>query len=481
MGIRQGQSPIEIRVDEGSTSASLYISEKQDTIQLDLESVLTLIREKRIELTPDIEARIAEIISNFKEQPRRIEETFSEATPAEHGCDAYFEWMPDMDPTAPRPLAPAPTTRDVDPDEPVNFYNISSMIRVKPDDRIAVFHEPTQGTNGRDIYGRVIEARAGKETDVTLDASVTKHDGGRITANIGGFLELKANVLRVSRLLEVEGSVDFSVGNVNFDGSVHVRDAVRDRFEVSASEDIIVEGLIEAATISAGGNFLSRRGMAGRHRGQIRIDGNAEAGFLNDIRGYVRGDLVVRREILNSDLAIGGNLASQDGVVIGGTLAVMKRARIGVVGSPGGAFTTVSLGAAPLLTAELRQCETRLQKLRSVIEQRHAMLAAMPRGRLANPATDAPVNAEVQTIKDKIAQCEAQREQITQRIRTERLLELHITKMLHAKVCLRAFDTSIVIGKPIRGPLLVTWDPEHGLHYRQGGNGAPTSLPELNR
>jgi uncharacterized protein (DUF342 family) len=472
MGDQAGQSAIEIRIDEASMTASLYIPSKQDTITLETEAVLALIREKRIEVTPVVEARVAEIVADFKGHPRRMEEVFVEAQPAEHGCDAYFAWLPNMDPTTTRRTAPM-----ADGDEQVDFYNLSSMIRVEPGNVIAVFHEASVGANGRDIYGRIIEARPGKPTEVVLDATVTKHGDGRITANIGGSLDLKANTLRVSRLLEVDGCVDFSIGNIKFDGTILVRDAVRDRFEVTASEDVVVEGLIEAATISAGGNFISRRGMAARNIGQIRVDGNAEAGFLNNVRGYVRGDLVVRREVMNCDLAVGGNLSCQDGVIIGGNMAVMKRARIGVVGSEGGAPTTISLGSAPLLSAELRQIEARLIKLRRVLEQ-HTIVAAS--NRVGRGVARATVNPEIAAINEKIASSDSRREQILQQIRTERLIELHVTKLLHARVCLRAFDTAIVIGQPIKGPFVVMWDPENGLHYRQGNTGAKP-LPMMQR
>lgn len=478
MGIKAGQSPIEIRVDETSTTATLFISEKQDTVTLELDDVLTMVRDKRLELTPEVEARVAAVIADFKDNPRRLEEVIRQATPAVHGTDAFFEWVDGMDPNAPRRMAP-----NADGTKSVDFYNLSSMIRVKPGTLVATFHEATDGTNGVDIYGRVIEARPGKLTEIVLDASITKQADGSIVTNIGGSLELKLNTLRVSRLFEVEGYVDFSTGNIKFDGTIHVREGVRDRFEVTASEDVIVEGLIEAATISTGGNFLSRRGVAARHLGQLRIDGNAEAGFLNNVRGYVRGDLVVRREIMNCDLAVGGNLSCQDCVVLGGTLAVMRRARIGVVGSEGGTPTTIALGAAPLLTAELRQINAQLEKLRRLLEQRGGAAVSVMAGtrRPAPGSALAAVVAEVESIQARIEAAEAQREQINQRIISERLIELHVTKVLHAKVCLRAFDTSIVIGEQVKGPLVVMWDPQNGLHYRPASGGTPKPLPELLR
>ena len=471
MGARLGHVPLEIRLDEGSSKVTLYIFEKQDVISLEAAEVLNLLREKRIEITPDIEARIDAAIVDFKDRPRRLEVLLSEATAPEHGKDAYFEWREGMDPTAPRRAAP----HAADSEERIDFYNLSSMIRVKPGQEIATFHEATPGTNGRDIYGRVIEARPGKPSEVAIDESLTRHADGRILATQGGSLELKAGTLRVTRLLEIDGCVDFSTGNISFDGSVHVGDAVRDLFVVTATEDVVVEGLIECATISAGRNLLSRRGMAGRNRGEIRVDGDAEAGYLNGVRGYVRGDLIVRREIVNCHLAVGGSLTCPDGAVMGGTLAIMKRAKVGVIGSEGDAPTTISLGAAPLLTAELRQLEARLEKLRKALEK-HQALASIYAAHARNSICS--VNSqEVVAVTEKIAQCECRREQIQQHINSERLIELHVTKVLHARVCIRAFDMSVVLGSAVRGPLVVMWDPENGLHYRQGSTIKP--LPAL--
>lgn len=469
MGIRTGQSGIEVRVDENSTSASLYIPAREDADAIELDDVLALVRDKRLEITDAVRARLADIIADFKREPRRLEQVFTEAIPAQNGDDAYFEWVPELDPTVPRVMAPA-----VSDDEPVDFYNLSTLIRVKAGDHVAVFHEATPGVGGRDIYGRVIEPRPGKASDITLDSTLTRHPDGAITANIGGSLEIKYNTLRVSRMLDIKGCVDFSTGNIAFDGSIHVHDAVRDRFEVSATEDVIVDGLIEAATISAGRNCVIRRGMAARHLGQIRIEGNAEAGFLNNVSGHVRGDLIVRREIVCCELIVGGSLVMPDGVLLGGSVTVMKRARVGVLGSEGGAPTFLSLGESPLLEAELRDINMRLDKLRPMLAQHQyvASAARTPRGSAAVQSPEATAMAEL------IAHLEAQRNEVVERIRAERVVELHVAKMAHPRVCLRAFGTTICLGQVIKGPLVITWNPEHGLHYRPGSGGT-RPLPVL--
>ncbi len=57
--------------------------------------------------------------------------------------------------------------------------------------------------------------------------------------------------------------MDFSTGNIDFEGDVRVLKGIRDIFEVRATGNIEVGGLIEASTIDAGGSVFAKGGMAG--------------------------------------------------------------------------------------------------------------------------------------------------------------------------------------------------------------------------
>ena len=142
-------------------------------------------------------------------------------------------------------------------------------------------------------------------------------------------------------MLEVRDAIDISTGNIEFHGTVIVRDGVRDRFEVKATEDIIVDGLIEAATINCGRNFTCRRGMAAKGQGQLVVDGDAVVGYLNNVKGRIKGNLTVQREMINCDLVIGGDLICDQGTVIGGNVVVRGSVRVAALGSK--AETSTSL------------------------------------------------------------------------------------------------------------------------------------------
>lgn len=120
-------------------------------------------------------------------------------------------------------------------------------------------------------------------------------------------------MLRVIELYEVPGFVDFSTGNIDFEGSVHVRQGIRDRFEVKATGSIIVDGLVEGATIHCGGDFTAHQGMVGKERGLLFVKGNADVGYLNNVKAEIIGNLTVRRELMNCDLVIGKSLNCKHG------------------------------------------------------------------------------------------------------------------------------------------------------------------------
>src|SRR5437762_91037 len=72
---------------------------------------------------------------------------------------------------------------------------------------------------------------------------IAQHDGG--VQRVGG-------KLTVSKLYEVDGNVDFKVGNVDFDGRVTIKGDVLPGFNVKATGDVAITGMVENASIEAG-------------------------------------------------------------------------------------------------------------------------------------------------------------------------------------------------------------------------------------
>ena len=109
-----------------------------------------------------------------------------------------------------------------------------------------------------------------------------------------------------------------------------------------------VSGLIEAATVICGRNLSVQCGMAAAgDRGCLYVGGDAEVGYLKNVHGLVKGDLLVRREMINCELGISRNVMCESGEVIGGMLCVSGSTVIGTLGSATGTPTSVTFGSHP--------------------------------------------------------------------------------------------------------------------------------------
>jgi len=233
----------------------------------------------------------------------------------------------------------------------------------------------------------------------------------------------------VNRVFEVRDSIDFSTGNIDFDGTVIVRGGVRDRFEVKATEDIIVDGLIEAATINCRRNFTCRRGMAAKGQGQLVVDGDAVVGYLNNVKGRIKGNLTVQRELINCDLVIGGNLICDQATVIGGIVAVSGSVRVAALGSNAETSTSLILDPTTLPRTELEACE------------------------------------------DEQAQC-------MQKMTEGSPVDLQILKVIYPGVCIQIGDVEVRFSMAVKGPIKIGRD-EHQKLYCRDGDGPTRPLSTL--
>jgi uncharacterized protein (DUF342 family) len=336
------QPAAEVRIEEDATVAKVVIPAECDPRKINETLLVGLVRQHGIAVDKAVETRLRQIVESFRKQPRAIEGTIVRSTAPVDGEDGRLEWVKGFDPTA-GPTAASDKSDKSDDSNGVDYYNQISYVRVAEGTHVATIHEPTAGEDGRDVTGQIIKARPGRRCNVRIDSSLVQDGTGRVVARRDGILEFEHRVIKVSRMFEVRGSVDFATGNIDFDGTVVVREGVRDRFKLKATEDVIVDGLIEAADVTCGGNFTCHRGMAAKGRGHLIVAGDAEAGYLDDVKGRIKGNLTVHREMINCELAVDGQLICDKGTMIGGEVTVSGGVRIAALGSNAGRPTTLIL------------------------------------------------------------------------------------------------------------------------------------------
>ena len=226
---------------------------------------------------------------------------------------------------------------------------------------------PQPGEAGVRVDGKVVEPKpvraakipAGKNTAVT-------EDGLRLIATRDGHLTFVNETFQVSPLLEIQGDVDYSTGNIDFSGDVHICGDVRENFTVHAQGTVTVDGLVEAATVEAGGDLVIARGVVGDGRALLKSNGCVRVRYLENCAVYAKGDIyadcIIASRIF-SDSSI--DVTSGRGSIIGGALTAAVSIKAHTIGAQSGRKTELTLGILPYVQNELRDIKEDLYTINS--------------------------------------------------------------------------------------------------------------------
>jgi uncharacterized protein len=221
---------------------------------------------------------------------------------------------------------------------------------------IATRKGPIEGTDGLDILGNPRPARAVK--DQLLDSYAGQNTEVRgdqlVTTGPGRPME-RGNRIDVLPVYEVEGDLDYSVGNIEFAGDVTVRGDVRPGFSIHATGSVTVHGFTEHATIHADGDVVLQ-GVVGlleaddqgedvSHEPEIVAGGDLTATYLHNIAVEVAGAALISREVVDCQLVTDSVKIPSKGRIVGGLTRGKLEIECGTLGSPHGVSTHVQLQA----------------------------------------------------------------------------------------------------------------------------------------
>jgi len=292
------------------------------------------------------------------------------ATPPVHGTDAVIE----------RTVAATGRRGPVeDEDGNVDLRNLGIVNLVRAGDVLAVKIPATAGIEGKNVRGAVLGAKSGKDKSFPGGpGTAVSEDGLSLLAAIEGHMTEVNGRFHVLPVFQVEGDVDYGTGNIDFPGSVVVKGVVRDGFEIRASENITVNGMVEGALLSAGGSIVVTGGIRGVGKGKVEAQGNISADFVDQASLSSGGDILIKNALLHTDCRCSGKLVVSGGSkaqIAGGKIQAGREVVCQTLGSEMGTKTEISVGALPeqverrdSLRTELADAENNLGKVEKNIE-----------------------------------------------------------------------------------------------------------------
>lgn len=284
--------------------------------------------------------RIREAIKQANEQLKPVQQwQIARGKPAKHGKNGLIEWI----------CKPALGKKfyTIGEDGAVDFYNLQAFSQVPESEHLVSVQFPTQGMNGFDIHGHVLEGKAGKPAAIQAGDNIrVENDGRDWFSTCAGRYRYENEILSVSEVLEIKGDVDFSIGNIDFRGDVVVRGSVLDEFKISATGSVTIVGSVEAADISAGKDIEVKKGIFGKELGAVSAQRDIIVGFLQNADVRAGRDIAVGTQILNSQVCAVRNieLRSGKGAIVGGVCIAGHAIVSRVIGAEYGTRTEIEAG-----------------------------------------------------------------------------------------------------------------------------------------
>jgi uncharacterized protein (DUF342 family) len=255
----------------------------------------------------------------------------------------------------------------------VDYRNVNNVINVKAGELLARKHPPTAGRAGQKVTGEVIPAKQGRSIPIKIGKNVVLDASGEFAyAVIDGQVAITdRDRINVFPVYEVNGDVDYSVGNIHFVGTVIIKGNVLSGFTVRAAGDIRIYGEVEAAIIEADGSIEVRAGIAAQGRGQVKAGNNVLAGYINQGNIHAKNDIVVAQSIMHSSITAGRKVICSQGkgVIVGGTIQAGEGIFANVIGNLMHTPTIVEVGVMPELANEYRQIKVDLDLILHELEK----------------------------------------------------------------------------------------------------------------
>lgn len=236
----------------------------------------------------------------------------------------------------------------------VDHYELNVINKVLEGDWLGERIEPTEGSDGKDIYGLKIAAKPGLQKALLFDPntviSIIDEVQGKTTLKAlrNGAVVFEGEMVMVLNAVYIDGDVGVATGNIEFDGYVEVSGTVEDNFTIVATGNIQVLGDMGVGAVqlieSTEGDIYIRGGIAGKNKAHIKTNKNLYTKFASDAVIECGGKVDVGFYTMNCDIrAKEVVLEKSDSKVIGGCIEADVKVIAGELGSRAGVQTKIKI------------------------------------------------------------------------------------------------------------------------------------------
>lgn len=306
--------------------------------------------------------------------------TIAEGLRPVDGIDAQFKSMtPDPHDRKPK----------IDENGMADYRELGDIPVVYKDAVVMQRIPPVEGKKGCNVFGEVILPKVGENIPFSKDMTgvyVNPDDENQLLSSVTGQPVAVPNGMTVSPILSLK-KVDFSTGNIRFDGAVTIKGDVTEGMNVYALEDVVIEGSVINASVKSMGSLNIKGGVTGnselfanadinvkngaqgsqdeteeekaKNTAKIVARGTVVIGFVENFHIEAGTDIVVSKYAMNSTLIAGNKIfagaknGSKRPSILGGLTCALMQIKAVIVGSDAAIKTHLQVGLNPYIQKQI--------------------------------------------------------------------------------------------------------------------------------
>jgi uncharacterized protein len=262
----------------------------------------------------------------------------------------------------------------------IDFRELESIIQVSKGQEILQRFAELKPEDGFDIYGQKIEGGMEEPKGFLCGKNIvpSAQDENIYISDIDGCLDIDKRTLSVVAVVVVKGDVDFSTGNIDFNGSVNIKGSVFPGFTVKARGDIIVGKNVDDAILDATGNINVGMGIAGKGATKIRATGSLKVKYILNANVEVEGSVLVEDSIINSNIFANDSVSvtSPHGKILGGEVIARHEIKVNFAGTLSETPTVLTVGRNLAVERELQEIRKQMTQFKVITDDIMAKIKA---------------------------------------------------------------------------------------------------------
>ncbi len=212
-------------------------------------------------------------------------------------------------------------------------------------------YDPKPGIEGVDATGKALPAPSGNPAQFKLGKGLVAADNQEgatrytaLKAELDGLIMEESGTFVVKEELAIREELDFRYGHIDFIGKVIVGGDVMPGFNITAQKGIEVRGTVRGGSlISPQGDIIVHGFVYGGKDSRVISGKSFSASVVQQINAEIQGDIIIKKEALDSVLRTQTTLMMENANLIGGEAFVVCGAEVKNIGNKSGKVTTIYL------------------------------------------------------------------------------------------------------------------------------------------